>query len=202
MDIWKYSSYDEYVKEQVAGNLQKYRTHSYVAPSEIAKIVNYILSQDISPEFGLCHGTRRGNEQQYFKEYFKQADIDVRVIGTEISHTALEFPDTIQWDFNKVKDEWISNVDFIYSNSFDHSFDPEVTINAWMSCLKPGGLCFIQWTADNLRNRPMDPIAGTLKQWVEFFSQKYNVKSILNINVNERVTGEVERNIIILENRL
>ena len=36
------------------------------------------------------------------------------MIDTEISETAEQFPNTIQWDFHKVKPEWLSSVDFIY----------------------------------------------------------------------------------------
>ena len=45
-----------------------------------------------------------------------------------------------------MKPEWLSSVDFIYSNSFDHSFDPEKCLSAWMSCLKPGGVCLLEHT--------------------------------------------------------
>ena len=51
---------------------------------------------------------------------------------------------SIQWDFHKTKDEWIDSVDFIYSNSFDHSYDPEGCLNAWMGCVRPGGLCILE----------------------------------------------------------
>ena len=69
-----------------------------------------------------------------------------KVIGTEISETAAQFENTIQWDFHDVKPEWLASVDFIYSNSFDHSFDPGKCLSAWMSCLKPGGICLLEHT--------------------------------------------------------
>lgn len=92
-----------------------------------------------SLRFGICHGTRRGKEQEWFRKY-----LGIDVIGTEISSTATTFPNTIQWDFHNVKTEWIDAVDFIYSNSFDHSFDPEKCLNAWMSCVRPGGFCILE----------------------------------------------------------
>ena len=50
---------------------------------------------------------------------------DVKVIGTEIASDAENrFPNTIEWDFHNVKDEWLNNVDFIYSNSFDQQIVP------------------------------------------------------------------------------
>ena len=65
------------------------------------------------------------------------------------SKTATEFPNTIQWDFHEVKPEWVNSVDFIYSNSFDHSYDPERCLNAWMSCIRPGGFCFLEHTSSH-----------------------------------------------------
>jgi hypothetical protein len=45
-----------------------------------------------------------------------------------------------------VKQEWIGNVDFVYSNSWDHSFDPERLFKNWMERLKRSGRLFISWT--------------------------------------------------------
>ena len=39
----------------------------------------------------------------------------------------------IEWDFNNVKDEWVNNTDFIFSNSFDHTDKQEECLDAWMS---------------------------------------------------------------------
>lgn len=199
MKVWKYKSYDEYVTAQVNGNLGKYKSHSYVDNKVIGGIVRYMTSNNVNPSFGLCHGTRRGLEQQYFIDWFKSQNISVSVLGTEISPTATEFKNTIQWDFNEVKDEWVNNVDFIYSNSFDHSFNPTKTIDAWMSCLKDGGLCFIEWSKDCLTNRPMDPVAGTLDEWVDFFNTKYSVVDILESTKESGTDGASKRNIIIIQ---
>ena len=92
------------------------------------------------PKFGLCHGTKRGLEQAWFKKY-----LECSVLGTEISDTAADFPDQIQWDFHDIKPEWLNAADFIYSNALDHSFDPEKAINAWTQCLRPGGFLFVEW---------------------------------------------------------
>lgn len=49
-------------------------------------------------------------------------------------------------DFHDTRPDWIEAADFIYSNSFDHSYDPQACLNAWMSCVRPGGLCIIEQT--------------------------------------------------------
>lgn len=205
MKVWKYKSYDEYVTAQVNGNLSKYKSHSYVDGGIIGGIVEYMISNNHYPKFGLCHGTRRGLEQQYFIDWFKSKNINVSVLGTEISSTATEFKNTIQWDFNEIKDEWVNNVDFVYSNSFDHSFEPGKTIDVWMRCLNDGGMCFIEWSDDCLTNREMDPIAGTLDEWISFFNTKYKVVDVLH-GITKSGTrdyraadGASRRNIIIIK---
>jgi hypothetical protein len=88
------------------------------------------------------------------------------VIGTELSETAKDFPHTIQWDFHEAKSEWLGITDFIYSNSFDHSYDPERCLNVWISCLKKGGLCILEHTSGHTARATseMDPFGADLVQ--------------------------------------
>jgi hypothetical protein len=123
----------------------------------IAFLADYITTHIDSVAFGLCHGTRRGKEQEWFKEYLK-----CDVIGTEISSTAEQFPNTIQWDFHETKPEWIDAVDFIYSNSFDHSYDPQKCLKAWMSCIKKGGCCIIEHTSGHEKATELDPFGADI----------------------------------------
>ena len=130
--------YEKYRKIQEDSNKMKIN-NIWVIEENIAFLSKYIEKLVQSPQFGICHGTRRGKEQEWFRKY-----LGCEVIGTEISDTAETFPYTIQWDFHEVKPEWLDSVDFIYSNSFDHSYDPEKCLNSWISCLREGGLCFIE----------------------------------------------------------
>lgn len=130
--------YDKYRQIQEDGNKRKINS-VWVIEENIAFLSNYIKSVVPNPQFGICHGTRRGMEQEWFRKH-----LDCEVIGTEISDTAGTFPHTIQWDFHDVKPEWKDSVDFIYSNSFDHSYDPEKCLNAWVSCLRKTGICIIE----------------------------------------------------------
>lgn len=130
--------YDRYRAVQEAGNKRKLQ-HVWVVEENVRKLSDYIREVVGTPRFGLCHGTRRGMEQAWFRKY-----LDCEVLGTEISETAEDFPYTIQWDFHEVKEEWLDAVDFIYSNSFDHSYDPEKCLNAWMSCVREGGVCILE----------------------------------------------------------
>jgi hypothetical protein len=130
--------YEKYRTIQEDGNKRKLN-EVWVIEKNIAFLSHYIKSLVPSPLFGICHGTRRGKEQEWFRKY-----VGCEVIGTEISDTAGAFPHTIQWDFHDVKPEWVDSVDFIYSNSLDHSYDPEKCLNAWMSCVSRRGLCIIE----------------------------------------------------------
>lgn len=130
--------YNLYKEIQTGGNKGKIE-FVWVQEENIKIISEYLQSVNPNIKRGICHGTRRGVEQQYFMKY-----TNAEVFGTEISDTATDFPDTIQWDFHETKPEWIDAFDFVYSNSLDHAHDPKKALSAWMSCLKPGGLCVIE----------------------------------------------------------
>jgi SAM-dependent methyltransferase len=130
--------YQRYKEIQTKGN--KIKINNVWVLEENVKYISEIITRIIGqPTFGICHGTRNGKEQEWFSKY-----LNCMVIGTEISDTAEQYPNTIQWDFHDTKPEWINSVDFIYSNSFDHSYDPERCLNTWISCLKPGGICILE----------------------------------------------------------
>jgi hypothetical protein len=168
-------AYDEYKKIQTAGNKRKI---DYVFESEEnVKMLSSYLAKNLSGiKFGLCHGTRRGKEQEWFRKY-----LNAEVIGTEISDTATTFPNTIQWDFHDVKNEWIGNVDFIYSNSLDHSYDARYCLKQWFSCLRKNGICIINGTTSNSpwSTDRLDPFGYTkngLKSLINELSGECGVK--------------------------
>lgn len=130
---------DEYRRIQIDVNKRK-TGHVWVREENIEYLAQYIKQHLGNPKYGLCHGTRSGFEQLWFRKYLAGCE----VIGTEISDTANLYPHTIQWDFHDVKDEWINAMDFIYSNSLDHSYDPEKCLNAWMSCIRANGICILE----------------------------------------------------------
>jgi hypothetical protein len=146
--------YERYRRVQTEGNKQKIG-QQWALEENISFLSDYINRHLGKVEFGICHGTRQGMEQAWFKKY-----LGCRVIGTEISDTADQFPDTIQWDFHEVKPEWVGACDFIYSNSFDHSYDPEKCIQAWMSCVKKGGFCILEQSEVDEFATELDPFGA------------------------------------------
>jgi hypothetical protein len=180
MKLYNYNSYEEYVAAQVEGNVRKIN-NSYVDPISIGMLVEHLYTKYLlKPELVLCHGTRRGLEQKYFKNSFESFGIYPTVIGTEISHTANQYPNTIQWDFHNVRDEWIGNVGLVYSNSFDHSYKPIDCLDAWMSCLSVDGKCVIEYSeVCDTKSGKTDPFGATLQEYKDFISKKYNIVDIL-----------------------
>jgi hypothetical protein len=148
-----------YRRLQTEANKMKIE-NQWVPEDHIKCLAEYMLAQGLSPKRGICHGTRRGNEQMWFMDHLGNG---VEVIGTEISDTATQFPHTIQWDFHEVDPDWVGALDFVYSNSWDHSYDPELAFARWSSCLRPGGFMLLDhgWNYQPDRVSAMDPFGIT-----------------------------------------
>jgi len=170
---YKYSSYNEYKKVQIEGNIKKI-DRVWSKEQNILFLSNYILEHFGKPSFGICHGSRRGLEQKWFSQA-----LGISVIGTEISPTASNFPNTIEWDFHNVKQEWLGAVDFIYSNSFDHSYDPEKCLDSWMSCVSPAGCCILEWTNGHINSNELDPFGATRAAYISLINKKYHIYDIV-----------------------
>lgn len=170
--------YEKYCKIQIEGNKSKINI-AWVKYDNIKFLAKYIKTIIPNPKFGICHGTRRGDEQKWFRE-----DLDCEVIGTEISDTAEQFAHTIRWDFHETKLEWIEAVDFIYSNSFDHTYDPEKCLNAWMSCLKKGGVRILEHSSGHIKSTSLDPFGADIIVMPYLITSwgkgKYGVREILD----------------------
>lgn len=154
--------YEQYRELQVGKNKREI-DYVWVKEENIAYLSQYLKSHVDRPiRFGVCHGSKRGREQEWFNYYLGQGQI----IGTDISETAKDFPNSVQWDFHEVKLEWIDAVDFIYSNALDHSYDPEKAINAWLQCVRPGGYCIVEWHTFGESVNITDPFSSDLVQLV------------------------------------
>lgn len=141
MKIKVFSTYEKYKQAQVKANKKKIR-HVFVGIEELDYIKDYIQKKNINITSGICHGARNGFEVKEFRKRFPEANI----IGTDISGTASKFPHMIQWDFHKMNDKWESYFDFVYSNSLDHSYDPNLALSVWFKCLKPNAYLFLCWS--------------------------------------------------------
>ena len=180
MKIWKYKNYEEYVEAQTRANVKKINL-KWVEESTIAKIHSWVpFATSI-----LCHGTRNAAEQKFFKKYYSHANI----VGTEISHTAKNFPMTVQHDFHEVKDEWISKFDILYTNSFDHSYDPIKCLNTWKNQLSDNGIMFVEHAHSevNNRSRAIDPLEISIEELLELLKE-VGLNAIIKDNTGKGAT--------------
>jgi hypothetical protein len=152
MRIYQYKDYDHYVECQTWCNKLKLANGGGIYIKE--SVVQFIAERNPDAKFILCHGTRRGIEQQHFKKYIPDAD----VLGTEISDTATQFPMTVQHDFTKVNPDWVGKCDIIYSNSIDHSIDPQETLRTWAGQLSPKGRLYVEYCQALSICDPNDPL--------------------------------------------
>jgi hypothetical protein len=136
-------NYSEYVRIQTEGNRKKIN-NVWADRETIGFIADYISKNIPDARRGLCHGTRNGAELGWFRE-----KLGIEVMGTDISDTATQFPNTIQWDFHESNPDWVSAFDFVYTNSHDHAFDPAKAVTTWTEQLAPGGALFIEHTLEH-----------------------------------------------------
>jgi hypothetical protein len=148
MKIYQYKNYNDYVESQTEANLAKLQ-NVYVSESSIKSVADRCPGA-LSI---ICHGTRNGAEQQYFKTFFPSA----KIIGTEISITATQFEMTVQWDFHDANPEWIHSFDIVYTNSFDHAMDPLRALKTWREQLSKPGLIFLEYSP-HVQSRRWDPL--------------------------------------------
>jgi len=133
--------YAKYVEAQTTRNVQGI-TNQFVKEEDIKFLADWMKRNVLSKEFGICHGTRAGKEQVWFQQHLDW--MPGTVIGTEISSTANQFANTIQWDFHHVKDEWVGQVGFVYANTLDHSYNPKLALSKWMECLDDSGVLLLE----------------------------------------------------------
>jgi hypothetical protein len=142
--LFEYSSYEEYRAVQEHHNRRK--LHQVWADERTLGIVADRVLREFEEgiSFGLCHGSRNGFEQRFLRER-----LGGEIIGTDISETATEFLHSEHWDFHDLRAEWEGRCDFVYSNSLDQSWKPEMAVRRWFSQLRPGGLLFIEHTRNH-----------------------------------------------------
>lgn len=176
----------------------------FVNNSIVNHLCTYLKTElKYTPKFGICHGTRNGFEIKWFRKYLENC----KVIGTEISEHAERFDDTLQWDFHDALDEWYNKVDFIYSNSFNHSYDPMQCLDIWMRCVADRGMLFLEWSPLHEDTNECRLFGSTLKGYQNMIQQKgYKIREVLNpgsfsiTNCKfEDVTEPIERKIIVVQ---
>ena len=190
----EYKSYQEYVDIQTETNKEKIEV-VWVMQEEVIQLSNYIVDK-YSDEihYVMCHGARNGTEVKYFTESLPDNWI---VEGNDISDTANAYG-LHQWDMQYCYEGWKQKFTIQYTNSFDHVYDPQKTINSFMKQCATGGSVFIQWT-ENLNNEPIasDPLSISLLELSEMCYYYASVVNLMNPGMNRTVrykdTNEILR---------
>lgn len=188
--LHQYESYEHYKSTQIYHNKRK--LNQVWADEETLNIVAQRIKKAFGNDtkvFGVCHGTRNGFEQNYLS-----SKICGDVIGTDISDTAVQFPNSIQWDFHDVKTEWLGRCNFIYSNSLDQSWKPKDALSTWLGQLSVGGLLFIEHTRAHGPEgaSEMDPF-GVKPEYMpyllsDWFGHQISIEIIKSIKSNSKET--------------
>lgn len=155
--LHRYKSYTAYSEAQISGNRRKIGL-TWADEPTIHFIADHLKRRVKPLRRGLCHGVRRGNEQKWFSER-----LGIEVLGTDISDTATEFPNTVRWDFHEHNPEWLGSFDFVYTNSHDHAYDPKKAIDAWVDQLTDGGVLVLEHSAEHStgKSTKLDPFRAT-----------------------------------------
>lgn len=165
MEIYEYKNYEDYLEHQRKWNAKKFGKIVYVQKNTIDEIV--AAHGKNNAKTILCHGTRSGHEQRYFKHRYPEAE----VIGTEIGPSANEAPMTVEWDFNKQKPEWVDKFDIVYSNSFDHSITPVECLRTWKDQLSEKGKLYLEYAESRSNVSESDPLGATNKEVLGFIEE-------------------------------
>ena len=163
MKLYKFEDYEHYKQEQIKANVRKL-DWTWIQEDTISKIKNFKPNANKI----LCHGVRNAKELEFFRKRYVGSEI----IGTEISHTAKQFKNVVEWDFHEVNEQWKNNFDIVYSNSWDHSYDPIKSLKAWGGQLSQDGLMFVEHGCDEKDNksRASDPLEIQHNEIVEMIN--------------------------------
>ena len=166
MKLWKYKNYEEYVRVQTEGNVNKLKN---VWADQ--QVFDLIAKYKPDAKDVICHGTRNGAELDMFKKAIPSL---YHIIGTEISHTAKQFPNTIQHDFHNQIPSYVNKFDIVYSNSIDHSYDPFKALKTWTEQVNQNGLLCIELaTGHENRMRELDPLEISPRELTQIIEEEF-----------------------------
>ncbi|WP_417680648.1 hypothetical protein [Roseibium sp.] len=139
--LHEYESYEQYRDIQTYYNKQK--LSNVWADEETLGVIAEELKKlyGRSDLKGLCHGSRNGFEQAFFRDTYS-----FDCIGTDISDTATQFENSVQWDFHDENPDWLGQFDFVYSNSLDQGWNPRKALTSWLGQVHTGGYVVLEHT--------------------------------------------------------
>jgi len=175
---YQFKDYDEYLETQRETNIRKARYMgtgaSWVTKQELLVIAEHIHQSVLGTINGICHGVRTGNEVRVLHAF-----LGSDVIGTDLE--VHEFKNVVKWDFNEPNPDWWDTFGFVYSNAFDHCYDPKSTLTTWWEQLHIGGLMYIHWSAEHSKVNRANCVGGNREDFINLVdSCGLKVNSVLN----------------------
>jgi len=142
-----FSDYEEYKRTQIEkSSRQLYDEQGkhihWITQKEAERVAEHFKQNSSEGRFGICHGSKIGFEVSLFRSL-----LGFNIIGTDIGDFAEQYPNMLRHDFHELSAEWVGNVDFIYSNSLDHSYNPRKALLSWCECLNENGIMYIEWSS-------------------------------------------------------
>jgi hypothetical protein len=190
MKLLTFRDYDEYRQIQTAANRRKYR-QVWAEDPELRRISSHYRAHGPrGTRRGICHGVRNGYEVQVLRRLLPNVDI----IGTDISETVRSVPYCLEWDMHEVKQEWRGAMDFMYSNSWDHTYDPELLFRRWSELLSQEGRLYLSYTtlhAHVTEATKVDAFGCSLDELVGLVRRFFDMEDL--IEVAPRFTMQVIR---------
>lgn len=153
--LHEYGSYEEYRDVQVFHNKRKIDA-IWADEATLSRVADVVCARNPGGKIkGLCHGARNGFEQNHLNGLGR----DIMALGTDISDTAKDYDNSVQWDFHDVNPEWVGQFDFVYSNSLDQSWKPKHALETWLGQVKRDGVLIIEHTEGHgpKHSSQMDP---------------------------------------------
>lgn len=195
--LYEFTSAEEY--KQLNIEIHNRKKYKGIIPAKYRDVIAHIKQNIPNPTLGICHGARNNQEVDLFKN-----GVGCEVIGTDISPFAKEFG-LLEWDFHEVKEEWLDSIDFVYCNALDHSHSPKYAVAQWVKCLKPTGLCFIEYAYDKWAAgyNAADCFGSTLDGYRKIFDElkldyttiKFGDYTIFVIKKSDVSTFSIKRNL-------
>lgn len=172
MKLLEFKTYEDYIKSQRKTDRRKSSRIGF-NPKEMDAIV---LHLDFIPIAIMCHGARNGKEVDQFN---RSTCSKTHAMGTDLFLKGHEW--VIEWDFSKVKEEWIGQFDIVYSNALDHARDPTACVQVWLEQLTENGVLAIQWDTNHIKARGGDCFGASLDEYVTLLNTLGNVTDLLYI---------------------
>ena len=82
---------------------------------------------------------------------------------------------TVQHDFTLPRDEWLNKFDIVYSNSFDHTIDPEKTLETWANQLANDGILALEYNERESDGSAMDPLDARLSEVIDMVKERLDI---------------------------